>query len=401
MAVFPYLSIALIAALVGAAIAWIIQDQKRRAGYLEKVEEKFGATFENLATRILDQRAAKLKDENTASLGQLLDPLGKQIRDFRDRVDAVHTEDTSDRGKLRQQVQQLTLLNQQVTTEAKNLTAALKGQVRAQGTWGELILESILGKCGLVKGSDYTLHASFTTTDGRRALPDIVVNLPESQHIVVDAKVSLTAYERYSSCEPGPQRETALKEHLASLKRHVKDLSGKNYSELYQITSPDFVLLFVPIESAFSLAWQSDPNLQVDAFESNVVIVTPSTLLATLRTIKNVLAREKQTRNVLEIARQGGGLYDQFVRFYEDLEDLGQQLRKADEAYSSARDRLKTGRGSLVSRAENLRRLGARATKTLPLDVVSDETDLLELSPETDSSNVSPRQVDKINIAQD
>ena len=228
---------------------------------LEKVQEKFTAAFENLATRILDERASKLKTENTTSVGLLLDPLRQQITDFRLRVDTIHTSDTSDRSALRAQVKELTLLNQQVTTEAKNLTGALKGQAKAQGVWGEFILESILEKSGLVKNSEYTIHTSFTTPDGRRVLPDVVVNLPNSKHIVIDSKVSLTAYEKYSSCRDATEREVALKEHLISLKKHVKELSGKNYSELYQISSPDFVLLFVPIESAFSLAWQSDPNL--------------------------------------------------------------------------------------------------------------------------------------------
>jgi DNA recombination protein RmuC len=411
----------LLGALVGAAIAWILQKgstgklrtelaAERQAGVslktdlarsetevghreatmaqyradLEKVQENFTAAFENLATRILDERAAKLKIENTTSLGQLLDPLRQQITDFRQRVDTIHTSDTSDRSALRAQVKELTVLNQQVTTEAKNLATALKGQAKTQGAWGELILESILEKSGLVKNSEYTMHTSFTTPEGRRALPDVVVNLPGSKHIVVDAKVSLTAYDKYCSSEDVPQREIALKEHLISLKKHVKELSGKNYSELYQITSPDFVLLFVPIESAFSLALQSDPNLLLEAFDSNVVIVTASTLMATLRTITNIWRREKQTRNVVEIARQGGALYDQFVRFYEDLTDLGQHLRKAEEAYASARDRLKTGKGSLVKRVEDIRKLGAKTSKTLPLDLTQEESDVVELAPHSD-----------------
>jgi DNA recombination protein RmuC len=362
---------------------------------LEKVQEKFTAAFENLATRILDERAAKLRTENTMSLGQLLDPLRQQITDFRQRVDTIHTSDTSDRSALRAQVKELTVLNQQVTTEAKNLTTALKGQAKAQGAWGELVLESILEKSGLVKNSEYTMHTSFTTPEGRRSLPDVVVNLPGSKHIVVDAKVSLTAYDKYCSSEEGPEREVALKEHLGSLKKHVRELSGKNYSELYQITSPDFVLLFIPIESAFSLAWQSDPNLLLDAFDSNVVLVTASTLMATLRTITNIWRREKQTRNVLEIARQGGALYDQFVRFYEDLTELGQHLRKAEEAYESARDRLKTGKGSLVKRVEDIRKLGAKTSKTLPPDLTQEENDIVELtvgSDEPETAALSDQQ---------
>jgi len=345
---------------------------------LETVQEKFTAAFENLANRILEERAVKLKSENANSVNQLLDPLRQQITDFRQRVDAIHTADISDRSALQAQVKELTALNQQVTAEAKNLTTALKGQARAQGAWGELILESILEKSGLTKNSEYNVHASFTTSEGRRALPDVVINLPGAKHIVIDAKVSLTAYEKYCSSGSDTERDAALKEHLLSVKKHVRELSGKNYSDLYQITSPDFVLLFMPIESALSLAWQGDPQLVTEAFESNVVIVTVSTLMATLRTISNIWRLEKQTRNVLEIARQGGALYDQFVRFYDDLSDLGQHLRRAEEAYASARDRLKTGKGSLTKRAEDLRKLGAKTSKSLPLDIIDDANELFD-----------------------
>lgn len=357
---------------------------------LEKVQEKFTAAFENLANRIFDERTTKLKNENASSVNQLLDPLRQQITDFRQRVDAIHTSDTSDRSALRSQVKELTTLNQQVTAETRNLTMALKGQVRAQGAWGELVLESILEKSGLVKNSEYRVHASFITSEGRRALPDIVVNLPGSKHIVVDAKVSLVAYEKYCSCESGDERDAALRDHLSSIKKHVRELSGKNYSELYQITSPDFVLLFMPIESALSLAWQADPQLVTEAFESNVVIVSASTLMATLRTIANIWRQEKQTRNVLEIARQGGALYDQFVRFYEDLDDLGQHLRKADEAYTSARDRLKTGKGSLAKRAEDLRKLGAKTSKSLPLDMTDEADEIIDLPSEDSADETAP-----------
>jgi DNA recombination protein RmuC len=353
---------------------------------LDNVEERFKAAFENLANRIFDESAVKLKRENTNSLAPLLNPLRDQIIEFRQRVDAIYNADTSDRSALRQQVEQLTVLNQQVTTEAKNLTVALKGQAQAQGAWGELILETILEKSALLRDFEYSVRSSFTSPDGKRAIPDVIINLPDAKHIVLDAKVSLTAYDKYCSSKDGSEQDIALKEHLASIKKHVKELSGKNYAELYQITSPDFVLMFIPIESAFSVAWRAEPNLVSDTYDSNVIMVTTSTLMATLRTIKNIWTREKQARNVLEIARQGGALYDQFARFYDDLSDLGQHLRKAEDAYNSARDRLKTGKGNLIRRVEELRKLGARASKSLPLDLIQeadDGPDLLSDSAES------------------
>ena len=369
--------------LLGIAITWILHKRTT-----DTAEQRFTAAFENLANRILDEKATKLESENSNLLTPLLDPLREQITAFHNRVNTIHTEDTSDRSALRTQVQQLTELNQLVTTEARNLTAALKGQAQAQGAWGELILETILEKSGLLRDFEYTVRGSFTTADGRRVIPDVIINLPESNHLVLDSKVSLVAYDTYCNSEDSAARDDALKDHVASVKKHFRELSGKNYSELYQITSPDFVLMFIPIESAFSLAWQAEPKLVLDAYNSNVVIVTTSTLLATLRTIANIWTREKQARNVLEIARQGGALYDQFVRFYDDLADLGQHLRKADEAYLSARDRLKTGRGNLVKKVEDLRRLGARASKNLPLDVIQAASDDTETVP--DSPSVTP-----------
>lgn len=360
---------------------------------IEKVEERFTNAFENLANRILEDRSSKLRDINATALGHLLDPLGRQITDFRQRVDAIHTSDTSDRSALRAQVKELTLLNQQVTAEAKNLATALKGQVKSQGAWGEFILESLLEKSGLTRNSEYVVHPSFTTLEGRRALPDVVINLPDAKHIVVDAKVSLLAYERYCRLESLEDREAAAREHLASLKKHIRELGAKNYADLYQISSPDFVILFMPVEPALGLAWQSDPDLMLDAFDSNVILVTPSTLMATLRTITNLWRKDKQARNVLEIARQGGLLYDQFVRFYEDLSDLGEYLKKADEAYESVRDRLATGRGNLVKRVENIRKLGAATSKGLPLDLIEKANiDSDEVDDRPDSSRQEPNE---------
>jgi DNA recombination protein RmuC len=339
---------------------------------LKEMQSNFAIAFENLGNRIFEEKATKLTAENTTALGQLLDPLRHQIGEFRDRVDRIYTADSSDRAALKVEVQSLAVLNQQITRDAQNLTNALKGQAKAQGSWGEMILESILEKSGLIRDSDYRIQQTLVTEQGKRLRPDVIVYLPDAKHIVIDAKVSLTAYERYCSGDDAGQRDSALLEHISSVRGHIKELGAKQYSELYQITSPDFVLLFVPIEGAWSLAIQNDSKLFWDAFESNIVLVTSSTLMTTLRIIASIWKKERQTKNALEIARQSGALYDQFVRFYDDLDSLGTLLRKAEEAYISARDRLKTGRGNLVKKAEDIRKLGANASKTLPSAVIEE-----------------------------
>lgn len=355
----------------------------------KEMQSKFAITFENLANRIFEEKATKLTAENTTTLSQLLDPLRRQIGDFRERVDHIYTADSSDRAALKAEVQSLAVLNHQITKEAQNLTNALKGQAKTQGSWGEMILESILEKSGLIKDSDYKIQQTLVTDQGKRLRPDAIINLPESKHIVIDAKVSLTAYERYCSSEDAGQRDLALLEHISSLRGHVKELGGKRYSELYQITSPDFVLLFVPIEGACSLAIQNDSKLFWDAFESNIVLVTSSTLMTTLRIIASIWKQEKQTKNALEIARQSGALYDQFVRFYEDLGSLGDHLRRAEEAYSSARERLKTGRGNLVKKAEDIRKLGAKASRVLPSSLIEEAiAEIGEDDPRTNAEEV-------------
>ena len=343
---------------------------------LKGIQSTFATAFENLANRIFEEKTTKLSTENTTALGQLLNPLRQQISDFRQRVDHIYTADSSDRAALKVEVQSLAVLNQQITKEAQNLTNALKGQTKVQGTWGEIVLESILERSGLTKDSDYIIQKRLATEEGKRLQPDVIINLPGSKHIVIDAKVSLTAYERYCSVEEIEPKAIALKEHISSLRNHVNELGKKRYSDLYQISSPDFVLCFVPIDAACLLAIQNDSNLFWEAIENNIVIVTQSTLTMALRIITNIWSQEKQTKNALEIARQSGSLYDEFVRFYEDLTDLGQCLVKAEEAYKSARDRLTTGRGNLARKAENIRKLGAKTSKTLPQALTDEASDL-------------------------
>lgn len=257
-------------------------------------------------------------------------------------------------------------MNQQITQEAKNLTTALKGQNKAQGNWGEFILESILEKSGLVKGREYVVQESLTTESGKRFQPDVIIKLPENKSIIIDSKVSLVGYEKFVSEEEDNLKQLGLRDHINSIRAHIKNLSGKNYQNLYQLESLDFVLMFMPIEPAFAVAVQSDPAVFTDAFEQNIVIVSPSTLLATLRTISSIWRQENQNRNALEIARQSGEMLDKFMAFVDDLISVGKGLISAKDNYDKAMNKLVDGRGNLISRSEKIKKLGAKASKTLP-----------------------------------
>jgi DNA recombination protein RmuC len=292
----------------------------------------------------------------------LLDPLRQRLTEFRERIDAIHTEDTQSAAALREQLAQLRELNRRMADECGALTRALKGESKTQGAWGELVLERILEKSGLQKGIEYETQAGFRAGDGARFHPDVVIRLPENRHLIIDAKVSLTAYERHVNAETEAARQAALREHVLSVRRHVEELSRRDYPSLPELQSPDFVLMFVPVEPALHLALQQDGALFGDAFERNVVLVSSSTLLVTLRAVESVWRRQKQTLNALEIARQAGNLHDQFVLFVE----IGQRLDQARAAYEQAFGRLSTGRGNLVRRTLELQKLGARAEKQIP-----------------------------------
>ncbi len=357
------------------------QEQlKLRNTEIAETQTRLKTEFENLANRIFEEKSNTLASQNQSKLGSLLAPFQQQIADFRQRIDTIYAQDSADRVALKTQIETLTLLNQQVTQEANNLTLALKGQSKTQGNWGELILETILERSGLTKGSEYVVQASMTTPDGRRLQPDIVINLPEGKHLIIDSKVSLTSYERFCSSENPAEQTAALAAHIASIRGHIEELSAKDYPSLYQIDSPDFVLMFVPVEPAFSVALQNAHDLYNEAFERKIILVTASTLLATLRTVAQIWKQEKQTRNALEIARKSGDLYDQFVRFYESLEEIGGCLGKTTRAYDDAMGRLKTGRGNLVKRVEDLRKLGAKASKNLPT-ALTEEAESEESTP--------------------
>ncbi len=339
-----------------------LESQKKD---IEGLQEKFQIQFKNLANEILEEKTKKFTDQNKINLSDILNPLKEKIVDFEKKVEQTNKESIERNSALKEQISGLRELNQQITKEAENLTRALKGESKSQGNWGEFILESILEKSGLVKGEQYEVQVSRTSEDGKRLQPDVIIKLPEQKNIIIDSKVSLTAYEKYVSSEEDREKENQIKNHLLSIRSHIKGLSEKNYQTLYEIGSLDFVLLFMPIEPAFGLAVQNDPELFSDAYDKNIVIVSPSTLIATLRTIASIWRQENQNRNALEIARQGGQLYDKFVAFSEDLIKIGENLATTKKNYDQAMNKLSSGKGNLVNRADKLRELGSKATKIL------------------------------------
>ncbi|MEI6070166.1 MAG: DNA recombination protein RmuC [Verrucomicrobiae bacterium] len=333
---------------------------------LAEMQERMKLEFENLASRLLEEKSTKFLEQNQQHLSALLSPLRERLGEFRERMEKIHTEEEKSAAALGTQLKSLHDLNRQMAEEAGNLTSALKGQSKSQGTWGELVLERILEKCGLTKGVEYETQASFQDEDGTRRMPDVVIRLPEEKCLIIDAKVSLTAYERAVNAPAEAARTAALREHVASVRRHVEELSRKDYPALKNLRSPDFVLMFVPVEPALHLALQEDPALYGDAFEKNVVLVSSSTLLVALRAVESVWRHRKQTENAQEIARQAGNLHDAFILFAGSLEEIGSRLDQAKAAYDLSLSRLATGRGNLVRRTLELQKLGARGDKQLP-----------------------------------
>jgi DNA recombination protein RmuC len=339
------------------------REQKQE---VEQLQEKFTKEFENLANKILDEKSNKFTEQNKENMKNILSPLQDKILNFEKRVDDTHKESIGFHATLREQIVGLSQLNAQMSKETLNLTRALKGDTKMQGNWGELVLERVLEKSGLEKDREYFVQQSHTTVDGNRVFPDVVINLPDGKKMIVDSKVTLTAYERYINEEDDDNKKLFLKEHVIAIRRHVEQLGEKNYQDLYQIESPDFVLLFIPMEPAFALALNEDTALYNKAFEKNIIIVTPSTLLATLRTIDSMWTNQKQQDNALEIARQAGALYDKFEGFVADLIKIGKKMDEAKIEYSGAMNKLVDGSGNLVKSVEKLKRMGAKAKKSLP-----------------------------------
>ena len=360
------------------------ERNKEQKQEVEQLQEKFTKEFENLANKILEEKTVKFTEQNKENLKNILSPLQDRIQLFEKKVEDTHKESIDYHAALRQQILGLREMNEQMSKETINLTKALKGDSKMQGNWGELVLERVLEKSGLEKDREYFVQQSHTTGDGSRVFPDVIINLPDGKKMIIDSKVTLTAYERYTNEEDESQKNQHLKEHVNAVHRHVEQLGNKNYQDLYQMESPDFVLLFIPIESAFAVALNEDAALYNKAFEKNIVIVTPSTLLATLRTIDSMWANQKQQENALEIARQAGALYDKFEGFVGDLIKIGKKMDEAKIEYGAAMNKLTEGKGNLITSVEKLKKMGAKAKKSLPESVLkraeNDNNDPLELN---------------------
>jgi DNA recombination protein RmuC len=340
-----------------------IEDIKKAQ---EDNEEHLTASFKNLASQILEDNSEKFKKQNKEQLGSLLNPLGKEIEDFKKKVEETNKDYIDRNSALTQKIQSLESLNLRLSQDAINLTNALKGDSKTQGDWGEIQLEVLLEKSGLTNGVHFSTQGGYRDEDGNLKKPDFVVNLPDNKHLIIDAKVSLTAYESYFNAETELEKDVALKKHIDSIKKHFNELSSKDYPSLYGINAPDHVLMFVPIEPALMLALHEQKGIYLDALDKNVVLISSSTLLATLSTIASIWKQEDQKKNVLEIAKEGGLLYDKFEGFVADLLNVGKSLKSSQSSYEEAMNKLVEGRGNIIKKVENLKKLGAKTKKTLP-----------------------------------
>lgn len=337
---------------------------------VENLQKKFTESFDNLANKILEEKSNKFTQQNKENIDQILKPLNEKLKDFQQTVVNTYEKNLKDRTDLQAEVKKLYELNTRISQEATNLTKALKGDVKKQGNWGEMVLERILESSGLEKGREYAIQKSFNHEEGKRYQPDVIVYLPDNKHIIIDAKVSLLAYENYVSSDTDEQREIFIKEHLSSVKRHIKGLSDKQYFKLEGLNAPEYVLMFMPIESSFGIAVKEDNELFNEAWNHKIVIVSPSTLIATLMTVASIWNQENQTKNAVEIARQSGNLYDKFEGLMKDLLQLGKRIEDTHKLYKSSMNKLVEGSGNLISRVENLKALGAKASKNLPSELI-------------------------------
>ncbi len=346
------------------------ERNKEQKEEINKIQEKFTKEFENLANKILEEKSIKFTEQNKENLKNILTPLNEKIQLFERKVEDSQKENIGLHAALKEQLFNLQNQNLKITKEAENLTKALKGDSKMQGNWGELVLEKVLEKSGLEKDREYFVQQSFITDENTRVQPDIVINLPDGKKMIVDSKVSLTAFEKFINEEDDVLKTNHLKEHLNSIKRHIDQLSDKNYFEVFRDESPNFVLLFIPMEPAFAVAINEDNSLYSKALERNIVIVTPSTLLATLRTISSMWSNQKQQENALEIAKQAGALYDKFEGFVQDLIKIGKKMDEAKAEYGSAMNKLIDGNGNIIVSIEKLKKMGAKAKKSLPESVL-------------------------------
>ncbi len=357
------------------------ESSLEKLALLNEAKEKLTLEFQNLGNKIFEDKSKKFVDQNKTNLETLLNPLREQIKDFDKKVSDTYEKDTKDRVSLSAQINQLKNLNERIGQDAINLTKALKGQSQTQGAWGEVILEKVLEMSGLRKGEEYETQSSFRSAEGRQLRPDVIVHLPDDKDVIIDSKVSLNAYEKFSSAEDDIERQGALKEHIQSINNHIKELGVKNYEDINEIRSLNYVLMFIPIESAFMLAIENDKSIFKNAFDKDIILVCPSTLLATLRTIQSIWQYEKQSRNAIDISDRAGKLYDRFTDFIRHLENIGSKLDDASNSYQSAFKALSTGQGNLVGQVEKLKKLGAKAKKSIYKALLEDgleETDLMD-----------------------
>jgi len=371
---------------LSASKANYVNIEKRLAeqkGEIEDLQKKFTDQFEVIASKILEDKSRRFTEQNKENLDLILNPFKEKIDNFKEKVEKVYKSESDERNILKGEINKLIDLNKQISEEAENLTKALKGDVKKQGNWGEFVLERVLERSGLVKDREYKMQVSSTDMDGKRTQPDVVVYLPENKHIIIDSKVSLIAYDKFVNSDNENDRAVFLKEHLTSLKNHIKGLSDKNYQSTSNFNSPDFVLLFVPIESSFSLIVESDTEVFNYAWDRKIQIVTPSTLLISLMTIASLWQREKQNKFALEIAEVGGSMYDKFESLIKDLIEVGNRIKQTKDSYEDAMKKLHTGSGNLIKQVEKMKKLGANAKKSLPLH-------LLERSEENDDSQSIP-----------
>ena len=350
-----------------------LQEQKAD---VEKLQEKFRIEFKNLANEILEEKTQKFTDQNKINISEILKPLNEKIKDFEKKVEETYDKESKQRFSLKEEVKRLAELNQQVSKDTINLTKALKGDSKAQGNWGEVVLGNILERSGLVRDREYFIQTSFYNDERKRLQPDVVIAYPGNRNVVVDSKVSLTAYERYASADSPEEKEAAGKEHILSIKSHINELSQKNYQDLYQLKSLDFVMMFLPIEPAYLIAIQRDSDLWNYAYDKRVLLISPTNLIAALKMVESLWKQEYQSKNVLEIAKQSGDLYDKFVGLAEDLTDIGNKLKATQKSYELSMNKLLTGKGNLVGRVEKIKKLGAKTSKVLSqqfLNMIEDE----------------------------
>jgi len=351
-------------ALVNSYQDKLAEQQKN----LEDLQQKFTLEFSLIANKILDEKSAKFTAQNQINLDSILNPLKANIKSFEEKVDKVYQTEAIERSQLKGVIFQLMDQSKQIQTDANNLTKALKGDSKKQGNWGEVILERVLERSGLIKDREYRIQASLNSAEGTRFQPDVIIDLPDDKHLIVDAKITLVAYERMMSAETDDEKLINLKQHLISVKSHIDGLAGKNYQNLYQINSPDFVLLFMPIESSFSVTVQADNELFNYAWDRKVVIVSPTTLLATLRTIASIWKVDRQNKNVFEIAEEAGALYDKFVGFLADMENIGKHINSTQKAHEDAFKKLQYGNGNLIGKVEKIKKLGAKTKSNKQID---------------------------------